>query len=268
MSPRLHRITIYPIKSLDGVSVDVIDVLPSGGLANDRRFALLDADGRFVNGKRTAAIHLVRAEYDLPNMLVRLRDTAKDKAAEFSLIHSQTEIGRWLTVAVSIECDLAENAAGFPDDTDAAGPTLISTVTLREVANWFPVLSLAETRRRFRANLEIGGVEAFWEDQLVGPAGGEVAFQIGDVRWLGVNPCQRCVVPTRASDTGEAIPAFQKQFATRRQASLPPFAPLDRFDHFYRLAVNTRLAPGQSGGRLKVGDLVMAPKASPPSPPA
>jgi MOSC domain-containing protein len=54
MSARLHRITIYPIKSLDGVAVDEIEVLPACGLANDRRFALQDANGRFINGKRTA----------------------------------------------------------------------------------------------------------------------------------------------------------------------------------------------------------------------
>jgi uncharacterized protein YcbX len=269
MSPRLHRITIYPIKSLDGISLDVADVLPSGGLANDRRFALLDADGRVINGKRTAAVHRIRADFDLPNMLVRLHDTVRDKAVEFSLADSPTEIGRWMTDAIGIACAFAENAnGGFPDDTAAPGPTLVSTATLRAVASWFPGLSLAETRRRFRANLEVDGVEPFWEDQLVGPAGSEVAFQIGELGWLGVNPCQRCVVPTRASDTGETNSAFQKHFATCRQESLPRWAPADRFDHFYRLAVNTRLAANLSGGRLRVGDLVTALLEPPPSPSA
>jgi uncharacterized protein YcbX len=257
MPARLHRITIYPIKSLDGVSVDEIEALPAGGLANDRRFALQDADGRFMNGKRTAAIHQIRARYDLANMRVKLRDAARDKAVEFSLADSLTEIGHWLSEAIGIHCVLAENvAAGFPDDTDVPGPTLISTATLREVTRWFPGLTLDETRRRFRANLEIDGVEPFWEDRLVGPAGSEVPYQIGNAPWLGINPCQRCVVPTRASDSGEATPLFQKTFAANREATLPPWAPTDRFNHFYRLAVNTRLARHASPAKLRIGDAV------------
>jgi MOSC domain-containing protein len=257
MSARLHRITIYPIKSLDGVAVGGIDVLANGGLTGDRRFALLDEEGRFVNGKRTPAVHQIRATYHIPKMQVRLEDHVRNKAVDFSLIESKQEIGIWLSAALGVSCELAENTTGgFPDDTDAPGPTLISTATLRAVASWFPGLSLDETRRRFRANLEIDGMEPFWEDRLVGPAGNEVPFQIGDVGWLGVNPCQRCVVPTRTPDTGEVTPTFQKLFAGRRQDSLPPWAPADRFDHFYRLAVNTRLAPNQSGGRLIVADPV------------
>jgi uncharacterized protein YcbX len=257
MSARLHRITIYPIKSLDGVAVDEIEVLPACGLANDRRFALQDANGRFINGKRTAAVHRIRAAHDLPNMRVHLRDADRDTEVEFSLTESQTEIGTWLSEALGIACVFAENAAaGFPDDTAAPGPTLVSTATLREVARWFPGLTLDEARRRFRANLEIDGVEPFWEDRLVGVTGSEIPFQIGSVQWLGVNPCQRCVVPTRAADTGEVIHAFQKEFAAQREKSLPSWAPTNRFDHFYRLAVNTRPAHHESRGRLCIGDSV------------
>jgi uncharacterized protein len=253
----LDRITIFPIKSLDGVSVDEIDVLPGGGLANDRRFALLDGDGRFVNGKRTATVHRVRAVYDLPELRVQLRDTMRDAVAQFTLTESKREIADWLSTALGTPCTFAENTSGgFPDDTAAPGPTLISTATLQAVTTWFPELSLDEVRHRFRANLEIGGVEPFWEDRLVGPAGSEIPFQIGSVRWLGVNPCRRCVVPSRSSNSGDVTPAFQRVFAQNRQQSLPPWAAADRFDHFYRLAVNTRLGSSQSAGTLRRGDCV------------
>lgn len=265
MPPRLARITIYPIKSLDGITVDEVAILPSGCLENDRRFALFDANGRFVNGKRTTGVHNVRAAYDLANMRVRLHDTAHNHTAEFSLADSQAEIGVWLSETISISCALAENAAaGFPDDTDAPGPTLISTATLREVTRWFPGLTLDETRRRFRANLEIDGVDPFWEDQLVGPAGTQVPFRIGNIDWFGINPCQRCVVPTRASDTGQTMPLFQKTFAANRQSTLPSWVPPDRFNHFYRLAVNTRLARHMPPAILRVGD-VLSPVSSRPT---
>ena len=74
MTATLGRITIYPIKSLDGVDVESVAVLPNGALENDRRFALVDADGHYVNGKRTAAVHRIRAAYDLTQMTVRFDD--------------------------------------------------------------------------------------------------------------------------------------------------------------------------------------------------
>jgi uncharacterized protein len=146
---------------------------------------------------------------------------------------------------------------GFPDDTEAPGPTLISTATLETVASWFPGISLDEARRRFRANLEIDGVEPFWEDRLVGPTGKAMSFTVGNIALLGVNPCQRCVVPTRDSLSGEADRGFQKTFAERRRAALPKWASAERFDHFYRLAVNTKLTSGDLTGRLRVGDAVL-----------
>lgn len=253
MPAALARITIFPIKSLDGLGVPDTQVLASGALERDRRFALIDADGRFVNGKRTAAVHRIRAEYDLAQWSVRFNNEV-----EFSLHHEQREIGQWLSGALGIACGLAENTSGgFPDDTHSPGPTLISSATLAEIAAWFPNLTLEETRHRFRANLEVDGVEPFWEDRLIGSAGSEIPFQIGDVHWLGVNPCQRCVVPSRASTSGEAIAGFQKTFAAERERRLPEWAPRDRFNHFYRLAVNTRLAAGQSHGRIAVGDTVL-----------
>jgi uncharacterized protein YcbX len=257
MPATLRRITIYPIKALDGVEVGDAAVLPSGALANDRRFALVDDQGHFVNGKRTAAVHHIRADFDLAAQTVKLRSVSASSDAQFSLADDQAAIGQWISAKLNLDCRLVENAnAGFPDDTAAPGPTVVSTAALSEVASWFPGLSLDEARRRFRANLEIDGVPPFWEDRLVGPPGVEIVFAIGDVRWLGVNPCQRCVVPTRASETGDATPRFQKVFAERRKASLPPWADAARFEHFYRLAVNTRPASNAAGSRLQLGDAI------------
>lgn len=256
-SAHLSRITIYPIKSLDGIDVQVANVLPNGALANDRRFALVDAAVQYVNGKRTAAIHRIRATYDLSQMTVALHDTARNVVAEFSLVRDHAELSLWLTEAVGITCVFVENVSGgFPDDNEAPGPTVVSTATLAEVCRWFPGLTLDETRRRFRANMEIDGVEPFWEDRLFGPSGTALPFGIGESHWLGTNPCQRCVVPSRATESGEITPAFQGVFAENRRRQLPSWSPRDRFNHFYRLAVNTRPAPGQTSAVVRVGDLV------------
>lgn len=48
------------------------------------------------------------------------------------------------------------------------GPSVVSTATVETIASWFDGTRVESPRRRFRANFEISGVPAFWEDRLVG----------------------------------------------------------------------------------------------------
>jgi uncharacterized protein len=48
---------IYPIKALDGMSLQAARILPSGALEHDRGYAIFDQQGELVNGKRTAQVH-------------------------------------------------------------------------------------------------------------------------------------------------------------------------------------------------------------------
>lgn len=251
----LARITIYPIKSLDGIDVNESQVLPSGALCNDRRWAIVDAEGKFVNGKRTAMVHKTRATFSNDFELVTLSTPTK-KAATFRLVPMDPEISLWLSDVFQTSCKLVENReTGFPDDLDAPGPTLLSQGTIREIGNWFS-LSVEEVHRRFRANLVVAAEEPFWEDRLVGAVGQPVPFSVGGVNWFGVNVCQRCVVPSRSPIRGETIPGFQRDFTQQRQKSLPTWSRRDRFEHFYRLAVNTRLAESNSEWSIRVGNEV------------
>ena len=61
--PVLDRITIYPVKSLDGVEVATALVLPCGALENDRRWRLVDMERRVVNAKRMPLVQAVRATF-------------------------------------------------------------------------------------------------------------------------------------------------------------------------------------------------------------
>ena len=256
MTPYLARIDIFPIKSMDGMSVAGVEVLGSGALKGDRTYALVDAQNRFVNGKRTAAIHRLRAAVDPSLEHLSCWVEGEVKPVTFHLQHQRPELEGWLSNFFQQPITLAMNAThGFPDDTQAAGPTIISTATLETVASWYPGLSTDEVRRRFRTNLEIGGVPPFWEDQLFSADGQPVPFTIGNVSLEGVNPCQRCIVPTRQTQTGEATPDFQKTFLKNRSATLPLWTHSGRFNHFYRLAVNTN-SSGQGGKSMAVGDPV------------
>lgn len=256
MHPHLARIDIFPIKSLAGVSVAQATILESGALAGDRTYALMDAQHRFINGKRTAAIHRLWASFSGDGATLTCTLANQPSPRTFHLLLQRAELETWLSDYFQQPVTLATNSTtGFPDDTAAAGPTVISTATLEAVATWYPNLSVEELRRRFRTNLEIGGVPAFWEDQLFSADGQPVKFTLGDVVFEGINPCQRCIVPTRDTATGEATPGFQTVFLQQRAATLPPWTPAARFNHYFRLAVNTH-SQGQGGKVLQVGDRV------------
>jgi MOSC domain-containing protein len=250
----LARIHIHPFKSLDPQQVEEAVLLPGGALAHDRRFALTDAHGEVINGKRTPAVHLLRSNFDPTTNLLRLRVEGTAEERTFDVDAGRDELADWLSDYFDMRVSIIENTeGGFPDDIESPGPTVISRATLAEIAAWFPGLTIDAVRDRFRANLEIDGVEPFWEDRLLARGLGAVRFQIGEAEFLGTNPCARCIVPSRDARSGEPIRQFAKAFARRREASLPDWAPADRFDHYYRLAVNTR----RVGGRpciLRVGD--------------
>jgi len=255
--PHVVRIILYPIKSLDGVPVDVARVLATGGLAHDRRLAILDGTGQVINGKRTTAVHGVRLAFDPVTEVVRLGGSDSGESGSFPCTARSGELAEWLSGALGQPVTLVENAlGGFPDDTDYPGPTVVSTATLERVGEWFG-LSLEAVRARFRANLEVGGVPAFWEDRLVVADRSQVVeFRVGTLRLWGANPCARCVVPSRDPVTGTVRERFAKTFAERREAELPEWAPAERFDHFYRLTVNTCRPPQSEETTIRVGDEV------------
>jgi uncharacterized protein YcbX len=251
----LARILIFPVKSLEPVEVQSATLTRSGALKGDRAVGLFDDRGNFVNGKKQPRVHLLRSSYDVVTRTLHLRSADGQQAGSFQLDRQLLALQDWLTEFFGLAVQVRENiAAGFPDDTDAPGPTLISTATLSEVASWFPPVTIASIRQRFRTNLELDGVPAFWEDRLYRVAGSACRFQIGDVIIEGTNPCQRCVVPPRDPCTGEGYPEFGKTFARMREQTLPPWAERSRFNHFYRLAINTKVPSDQAGKMLHVGD--------------
>ena len=203
--PTLDRITIYPVKSLDGLDVAEARVLPSGGLENDRRWQLTDLDGRVLNAKWSPLFHAIRAEFDLsgagglPASAGNIVHLAIDPAAvaaraitgierlaslaaeSFPLVPGPDGPCDWLAEVFGQPVLLVERAdGGFPDDRDAPGPVVISTASLEAVAGWFR-FDRDECRRRFRTNLEIGGCEAFWEDAVASPARPELQPSLLDL---------------------------------------------------------------------------------------
>jgi len=249
----LIRITVFPIKSLPGIELEEAVVTPGGTLLHDREFGICDDKGAFINGKRTAAVHSINATFDKEIRSVTL-SARRSRATTFDLADS-TALESWFLAHFDERVHLIRNSkTGFPDDTAARGPTIVGQSSLETVATWFDGMTPGNVRGRFRANLEFGGGAPFWEDILFGKPGEKVSFKVGDVEFRGINPCQRCVVPSRDPFTGETIATFQKTFSENRKKWLPKWVEASQFNHHYRFCVNTQIPISEAGKRLRVGD--------------
>jgi len=245
--PHVSRINIHPIKALDGFAVAEARVLRGGALEHDREWAIIaTASGDIVNGRRTPRVHALRATYDEAVERVTLNGTTF-RIGDPSL---DAFLSDWFQETVA----LRHFPQGTPDHLKRMpGPSVVSTATLEQVADWL-ALSVDEVRRRFRLTIEVGGVPPFWEDQLVRTQHA-VDFRAGAVRMSGIEHCARCIVPPRNPETGESTRGFQKRFLTLRRDTLPDWSDRGAFPHFYHLGVLTR-ASGE-GSSIRVGDQVV-----------
>lgn len=258
-NPHLARIAVHPIKSLEPVEEKQSQIVANGGLEYDREYAMLDDEDSYVNGKRTADVHRIRSTFDdsIETVSLHREGKSEETVRQFDFEADREALNEWLSdhfgYAVHVERD---TKGGFPDDTTLSGPTVISTGTIREVASWFDGIDTHGMRLRLRANLEIDGVPPFWEDRLFSDFDHDVAFRIGDVTLRGANPCQRCIVPVRHPHTGETYDEFQRIFIEKREQTLPDWADQTRFNHYFRLMVNTKVDNTEWGEKITIGDEV------------
>ncbi|WP_255197149.1 MOSC domain-containing protein [Halorarius litoreus] len=253
--PTLASIFVHPIKSLDPVPLARAEVLDAGGLSYDREYVIVDANGNYVTGKRERETHRLASSFDPETGALTLGPRDGDARETFSLPDEREAVSEWLAGFLGYEVELQrDTSGGFPDDTHASGPTVIAQATIEVVADWFDDIDPEEMRRRLRPNLVVEGVDPFWEDRLYADRESVVAFDVGDARFEGVNPCQRCAVPTRDPDTGETTEGFRERFVQQREVTLPEWANRDWFDHHFRLMVNTHVPRETVGQSLGVGD--------------
>jgi uncharacterized protein YcbX len=254
--PTVASLRVHPVKSLDPLSLDAVDV-NAGALRHDREYAIVDEDREFVNGKRERAVHRIRSRYDPERRELSVREQGHDEWATFSMDAQRGELNAWLSDYFGYPVSVVRDASGgMPDDTEADGPTVLALETAAEIASWFDGVDTEGMLRRLRPNVVVEAGEPFWEDRLYADRESVQAFTVGDVEFEGVQPCQRCVVPSRDPDTGAETPEFQRTFVERREETLPEWADRDWFDHYFRVMVNTRIPEASWGETVRVGDAV------------
>jgi uncharacterized protein YcbX len=207
--PNVSRISITPVKGCLLQHPEVVFV-DRDGVAENRRFFLVDGEGRRLRSSRTAWPVLVSAEYDALDERLALRfpdgvvveGSALELGEEFpcnvdgSDVRVRVVEGRWN--------DQLSRLAGKPvrlvrpergGVTLDAPVTLVSDGSLRRLS-----VEAAEQvdGRRFRMLFELAGCEPHEEDSWNGRLlrAGEAVLRVG-------GPVPRCAVTTRDPETGE-----------------------------------------------------------------
>jgi uncharacterized protein YcbX len=214
----LHR---YPVKSMQGTSVDRIDVRPDG-VVGDRRYGLIDVgSGALLSAKRIA--RLLGAVVD--DAEVTLPDGTRIELAGSSA-GAEAALSAWLGRDVRIAETTADTAVAYemtfdPPNDDAeyyaidapAGSFLdLAAVHLlcRGTLDWCAAQrpDLDWDVRRFRPNVVIDapGLDAFGEDGWVGRQ-----VHLGSVVLAADQATVRCAMPLRAQPSLADRPALASQ---------------------------------------------------------
>jgi len=254
MKPVISRIRIYPIKSLDPVELQEAEV-GVHSLRFDREFAMLTRDGRFMNGKKSGRVNELKATYDLSNYGVTFSDRSGASARSFHLLNEKTETEKYLSDFFGEPISLLHNMQGqLMDIPTASSVTILSEASLHSLHEEFSDRTLEDVRLRFRATIELTGVDAYWEENLVGEPGMGMRIKVGEIEMIGVSPRARCNVPPRDPLTGITDKGFVKRMMKSREKTLPQNSHIPAYGSLYHLTINTYIPETQKGKWLRVGD--------------
>jgi uncharacterized protein YcbX len=218
---QLSQINIYPVKSCKGISLSRAELTPYG-LADDRRWMIIDSHGTFVSQRSTPKMALIEplftgsslklAAPDLSLLEVPLQQEGSTKVNVriwddlCDALDCGDSAARWFSQFLDMECRLVEMGGTFdrPVNTkyamngdlvgfaDAFPLLLISTASLRDLNSR---LEMPVPMNRFRPNLVIDGCKPYEEDTWRRISIGNVTFRVS-------KPCSRCTVPTVDQATG------------------------------------------------------------------
>jgi hypothetical protein len=254
MTSTISRIRIYPIKALDPVELQEAEV-GVHSLRFDREFAMITQDQRYMNSKRTGRVNELKAMYDLPNYIVHLTPRAGGEVESFHLLHDKRKLEMYLENFFGEPLSLVQSKQGqLMDIPTASSVTIVSEASLKSLHEEFSDRTLEDVRLRFRATIELIGVDPYWEENMVGEPGVGMRIQVGEVEMIGVSPRARCNVPPRDPLTGITDKTFVKRMMKRREATLPENNHIRAYGSLYHLTINTYIPETQKGKWIRVGD--------------
>lgn len=214
---------IYPVKSCAGIAVSQVQ-LAATGLSGDRRWMLVNDQGRFITQREQSRLALViptlqgaGVRLDAPGMpsldiagtsqvqpctvsvwkdQCRAYDEGAAAAAWFSgFLGQASRLVRFDEIQQRVSNrDWTGDLEALNQFSDGFPLLVISTASLADLNSR---LSAPLPMNRFRPNLVVDGLSPYGEDDVH-------EFHAGEVRLRVVKPCTRCVITTTDQTTGIA----------------------------------------------------------------
>lgn len=225
--PSVVALRLTPVKGLRLSERDEL-ALDRDGARDNRRFYLVDARGRMVNGKQIGALQAVVADYDgergrltltFPggrpvSGAVELGEPVR--TSFFSCPRPARQVlGPWsraLSAHAGQPLRLVESAASAVDRGRAGAVSLVSRASIERLATRAGGRTIDP--RRFRMLIESDGAAAHEEDGWIGRE-----VQIGSARLRFAGHVGRCLVTERDPDTGrQDLPTLELLAGYRRGA--------------------------------------------------
>lgn len=212
MDARVAWLSIAPVKALGLVHPSHVELGP-WGVSADRRFLLVDAEDRLVNGKRHGGLVRIEPDYDEAGERLTLRfpdggavsGDAVGGAPETAMLYGQPLAVR------SVDGPLAESLTAYcgepvrllrveppataVDRSRGGAVSILSVASLDALAEQAGVDAVDP--RRFRMLIGVEGVGQHAEDGWLGRR-----VRVGDAVVIPAEPVGRCAVTTQDPDTG------------------------------------------------------------------
>jgi hypothetical protein len=256
----ISQLYLYPVKSFKGVRVDRAR-LDDRGFVGDRRYMLVDHNGRFITQRQISELVLFHATVNAAGLQLAYQDKQifVDRPDRESLVDVQV----WSDAVQAVDCgdaaadwlssalEQSVRLVYMPDSSERKiDPAYATNGQLVSFADGFPLLLIGQTSledlctrlgrtvvmERFRPNIVVSGCEAFAED-------GWKRLRIGSTEFDIVKPCSRCVIPSIDPASAKKDPEVVRVLASYRRGS-------DRKTYFGQNLIH------RSSGTIHIGDAI------------
>ena len=244
---QLEQLWIYPVKSCAGIRLEQAELQPAG-LAWDRAWMVVDAQGEFVSQRELPRMVLIQPafrfgqlELSAPGMLPLRLELELDAASHRRLVQVWDDrvqawdmgdaAAQWFSEFLQAELRLVRfdpevrrlssgrwtRGVEAPNRFSDGFPLLLlSSASLADLNHRLQALGQEPVGiERFRPNLVLGGLDVHDEDRLA-----ELVFPLpagGEVRLEPVKPCARCAIPNIDPATARSDLAVGDTLQTYRQ---------------------------------------------------
>lgn len=233
----LSAITTYPVKSCAGIERSTVS-LDRFGPSGDRRWLVIDENGRFVSQREQSRMALIQVEQLTEGIRLSLGEddiVVSIPGADAGEVHvtvwedrvrahlADKHAGAWLSDRLGLPCRLVYMPDHCQRLVDGLFASEGETVSF---ADGFPLLLISQASlddlnqrldnpvpmNRFRPNLVVTGCDAFAEDEWQ-------RIRIGGVEFDVAKPCSRCVIPSIDQATAERDRQINRVLASYRRVN-------------------------------------------------